>query len=443
MFSSSIQGSSNFQNTHQVQGAAASKLGNTTPSVGRLGVIQSTFNQVASQLSVNTGDYDLRSPSSENSLSQVSTAPPQQPRINELSTHEPQISAANNSVEDGGSIQFNKKFIKITTQNGDEFCHKQFSKNIQLQLDRGYLHLGTRAELKGSDTNVLGATLSAVVHKGVMTGGQLKANTHTKLAIKSYENFGFVYAKDEIKAYLDVQDAKSQAGVQDKKSHIIAFKGYQYNSKREHATLIVERFGHKDGSKIFSGFSKFALKAAGKLSQAKNNAVRSYIAATAELNVLGFVHGDIKPENFFHKNDGQAKLGDLEFVKPQAEGSKNCGKGTSGFKPPEALIPAKRDQYSAVKHDAFALGMSLLAIREGKDTNGGHGKKLLLDGKKFKLESFLHPQTKKPYDCKGTSNTGHLQGNTLDEVIAKLLDENPTTRITAEEAMQTPFFKSL
>jgi|GEM_PF-5246291 len=157
---------------------------------------------------------------------------------------------------------------------------------------------------------------------------------------------------------------------------------------------------------------------------------KEYIQAIAEIHSQGNFHRDIKPDNFLHRNMLDIKIGDYGFM-TQNNTNKFSG-GTPGFLAPEQK--QRHADYTAEKHDAFALGMSLLVVRNDEQGFRQSSKHLTLEGKPITLKF-------KGRNCLGLSNTHKLAGTTLDEVIAKLLAQDPAERISPREALALPFFK--
>lgn len=65
----------------------------------------------------------------------------------------------------------------------------------------------------------------------------------------------------------------------------------------------------------------------------------------------GFIHRDLKPDNFFFGLDGNIKIGDLDYVTNEKFSKQQCG--TPGYASPEL---AKGSWYNN-KTDIFSLGV--------------------------------------------------------------------------------------
>ncbi|MEJ2669787.1 MAG: protein kinase, partial [Gammaproteobacteria bacterium] len=231
--------------------------------------------------------------------------------------------------------------------------------------------------------------------------------------------------------------------------------------------------------------------------QEVRNIAKSYTQCINELHKKGLSHRDIKPGNFLHGKKG-IKLGDFGSLTHVGNIKNNFYAGTPEFSPPEALgkvlqkaldrplqealdrplQEALKKEYQEtlekifpnsealniinipIKHDAFSLGMSLLELRYGRHplnfSMGKEKKKVeaTVEKMKFKYpgENRYRPvffRISIPNDPEANANANiddrilrDLKGETLDEVIAKLLIRDPNKRITPQEALELPYFKS-
>ncbi|MEC8009976.1 MAG: hypothetical protein VX185_04325 [Pseudomonadota bacterium] len=160
------------------------------------------------------------------------------------------------------------------------------------------------------------------------------------------------------------------------------------------------------------------------------------IKAVAELNSKNLYHRDIKPENFSILNF-LVKLIDYGFVtEDKTIDPGSFPPGTSGYFPPEVFN--LQFEYSAEKHDSFALGMTLLMLKLRDEPANP-----VYRGHHLHLPVKMPPlQFDENNNCIGFLNTQMLRGHTLDEIIAKLLDASSEKRISAQEALQLPYFHS-
>jgi len=170
------------------------------------------------------------------------------------------------------------------------------------------------------------------------------------------------------------------------------------------------------------------------LSQLINTVSREYTRSVAELHSQGNYHRDIKPANFLHKNILNIKIGDYGLV--TQDNNRPFTGGTKGYMVPER----NTSSYTAEKHDSFSLGMTLLALKNNclgfqQYQNSNQPFHLLLNQQPVSLDF-------QGRNCLGLTNSHQLQGRTLDEVIGKLLDKDPTQRISPRDALKLPFFNT-
>lgn|GEM_PF-4281993 len=181
-----------------------------------------------------------------------------------------------------------------------------------------------------------------------------------------------------------------------------------------------------------------------KVDSTINQAAHNITLGVAQFNEQGRFHLDIKPENVFGNLETGFKLGDYGLS--STDQSMRSNQGTLAFMPPEMTKPdydyqGKPMPHSNEKHDAFSLGATLLEISHGTSPPGG-SYSLDLNGTLHELSAL---QNNDSLPCAGveTFDTTQLAGNTLDEVIAKLMDANPENRISSRDALELPFFKNM
>ena len=78
----------------------------------------------------------------------------------------------------------------------------------------------------------------------------------------------------------------------------------------------------------------------------------------AHLHSLGYIHGDVKPDNYFIFSDGTIKLADFGLTVPEIYARKGIPAYTSDYRPPEVV--------EAVASDIWALGVTILTIVAGE-----------------------------------------------------------------------------
>jgi len=169
---------------------------------------------------------------------------------------------------------------------------------------------------------------------------------------------------------------------------------------------------------------------------------KNYLSAVKVLHDKGIFHCDIKPENFIHQDEvTDLKLGDFCFATELDWDSRG---GTQGYYPPEhsGSESLSHYPYSARSHDVFALGISLLAWREGKHpSKSNQDVRLNIGHKKIRLD----------FDGQGNclgikgeyaKTVREADGSTFDDLIAKCILFNPAQRMTIDQALGLRFFEA-
>lgn len=152
------------------------------------------------------------------------------------------------------------------------------------------------------------------------------------------------------------------------------------------------------------------------------NIIRQLLEAVAYLHEYGIVHCDIKPENILYdKTTGNIiKLTDFGLSRMIFSDQKiNTPSGTLAYIAPEALTNVGY----GVESDLWSVGIIMYLLVHGR---------LPFDEKiqSDMVEAILN---KKP-PIKQTLSVE------LKDILTKLLEKNPTNRISAKEALNHPFF---
>lgn len=142
----------------------------------------------------------------------------------------------------------------------------------------------------------------------------------------------------------------------------------------------------------------------------------------AYLHELGIVHRDIKPENILCDNStGKLILTDFglsQMILPNNKLLDTCG--TLDYVAPEVL----EFQGYGMETDIWSLGIILYLVYYGKLPFIGTNDLDTIDNIKFK-EPF------------------YLENKKANDLISRLLDKNPKTRINAQEILSHPFIKNI
>ncbi|MGC6368016.1 MAG: protein kinase domain-containing protein [Candidatus Marinamargulisbacteria bacterium] len=178
------------------------------------------------------------------------------------------------------------------------------------------------------------------------------------------------------------------------------------------------------------------LSATEKVNQASSISI-DLIKGLAEFESIGFIHNDIKPQNFIIDQEGHAHWIDFGTGRNAIPPTENdiarhaLMLGTPMYMPRDVTIFGIENfdiTESPIKKDAWALGISLYQLWTGQFP--------------FKLESIAQSIS---VDVLLKNIANAIESNTLDtsgipkpfnEAINGLLDKNPTTRWSAKKALE-------
>ncbi|MEJ2681503.1 MAG: protein kinase, partial [Gammaproteobacteria bacterium] len=249
--------------------------------------------------------------------------------------------------------------------------------------------------------------------------------------------------------------------------YFITFRDFAVSDKKSY--LFMSFGGSQNGAKTIKALhEQKMINGKAQHEQQVKAIAKRYTQCVSELHKKGIHHRDIKPDNFFHGKNG-IKLGDFgtatETGKEKIKGTENFFPGTLDFFPPEVLkkvIPSSKvvetndynqHSYTPEKHDAFSLGITLLQLKCGTLETGSLN--ILNEMAKVEKESIRLSENvyRNPFvkisipddpnaDAIDNRIVHELNGETLDEVIAKLLVRDPEQRITPEDALRLPYFSS-
>lgn len=201
-----------------------------------------------------------------------------------------------------------------------------------------------------------------------------------------------------------------------------------------------------DGGMFSSKFSSFSTP----LDTIKKYMV-DILSGLAYLDSRNIMHRDIKPDNilFRSKDNSQLVLVDFGLASNVDEKEylfKRCG--TPGYVAPEVInAPSSKHRKFSPKCDVFSAGVMLymlyyfiesnlkeflVLILIGDRVTGKapfSGKELddIIDSNKAAVVDFSHPKLKNA-------------GEKGMELLKRMLDKNPETRISAQEALESHFF---
>ncbi|KAL0321304.1 UNVERIFIED_CONTAM: CBL-interacting serine/threonine-protein kinase [Sesamum radiatum] len=174
------------------------------------------------------------------------------------------------------------------------------------------------------------------------------------------------------------------------------------------------------GGELFNKVAKGRLK--------EEDATRYFqqlVSAVAFCHARGVYHRDLKPENILLDEDGNVKVSDfgLSAISEQIrqDGLFHTFCGTPAYVSPEVLA---RKGYDAAKVDIWSCGVILFVLMAGYLPF--HDQNIMAMYKKINKGEFRCPRWFSPE---------------LVELLTRLLDTNPETRITIPEIMDNKWFK--
>ncbi|ONK77216.1 uncharacterized protein A4U43_C02F4280 [Asparagus officinalis] len=150
------------------------------------------------------------------------------------------------------------------------------------------------------------------------------------------------------------------------------------------------------------------------------------ISAVAFCHSRGIFHRDLKPENILLDEFGRIKVSDFGLsaaadVQVRPDGLLHTLCGTPAYVAPEVLI---RKGYDGAKVDMWSCGVILFVLNAGylpfSDSNLMNMYRKIYRGE-YRIPRWMSPE--------------------LKQLISRLLDTNPVTRITIEGIISDPWFK--
>ncbi|CAD8102787.1 unnamed protein product [Paramecium primaurelia] len=159
----------------------------------------------------------------------------------------------------------------------------------------------------------------------------------------------------------------------------------------------------------------------------------NFIKALVHIHNKKCIHRDLKPENLLLKTKESstdvviADFGLATFLNEQII-FKRCG--TPGFVAPEILIYKEDDPFYDDKCDIFSAGVIFYILLTGKQPFQGSDYKVILRSNK---------------NCEINFNLKQIQQSSqkLQDLLRKMLQQNPKDRPNAETCLQHPYFKEI
>lgn len=191
--------------------------------------------------------------------------------------------------------------------------------------------------------------------------------------------------------------------------------------------------------------------------------MKQFIVALHFCAIHKVVHRDLKPANMFVTRDNVLKLGDFGLARKLSDRGRYSDKViTLWYRPPELLLKCKK---YGTEIDIWSAGCILYemvtakALFQAKDPNelsqlqtifGICGMPSVEDWPEFQDYEETSIFKKLPPNIPQTSQLAiHLQKNIPEQytdiidLLIKMLQYNPSKRITAEDALNHPFFRKL
>ena len=169
----------------------------------------------------------------------------------------------------------------------------------------------------------------------------------------------------------------------------------------------------------------------GKIPENRTRGIsKAILLQLKEMHARGIVHRDVKPDNMLMNQQGKVTLVDFGLAK---KGTPNSASQFSGFIGSPLFMAPEIYEGKIYSHnvDLWALGITLYSMLEG-------GYPLLLLKKDQEGKQFIDEKSLSNLLHKINTNT-HLDRDTRDFLLC-LLTADPEQRISAEEALQHPFF---
>ncbi|KAI4520891.1 Pkinase-domain-containing protein [Schizophyllum commune Loenen D] len=151
------------------------------------------------------------------------------------------------------------------------------------------------------------------------------------------------------------------------------------------------------------------------------------------LHINGFIHRDVKAANLLMDDDGTVLLGDLGVAANLAEdtyspiGKRKSFVGTPCWMAPEVI---KGQQYDSAA-DIWSFGITAIELTQGRPPRSREAPSKVL------MRTIQEDPPTLDRD-----NGVHKYSRALKDIIDSCLVKDPSKRPTAEQLLQTPFFKN-
>jgi serine/threonine protein kinase len=249
-------------------------------------------------------------------------------------------------------------------------------------------------------TQKLGEGSSGTVYQAVCL------KTRNKLAVK---------AIDKKKGSRVVKRAREEAEIMSQLSHKHICKCFGIVENSSFVFLMLQQAEGGDLLDLINRTGSFSERDARRVLQ-------QLILAVRYLHHKGYVHRDIKPENIFLDASGNVLLGDFGFATRWSPLSQlDDSVGTFPYAAPELL---SRSKYVGPEVDVFSLGTVLLALLSATTPFSA-----------ATHQQSLERMLKCEFDVPPTVSELAL------DLLSRMLDPNPKTRITMEQLCKHKWLK--
>ncbi|KAF9993276.1 serine/threonine-protein kinase HAL4/sat4, partial [Entomortierella chlamydospora] len=161
---------------------------------------------------------------------------------------------------------------------------------------------------------------------------------------------------------------------------------------------------------------------------------KQLIHGVAYLHSMGVAHRDIKPENLLLDGQGRLKITDFgvsDVFRMCWEKSPHLSKGLCGSEPYIAPEEFKSKEYDARRVDVWACGIVYYCM--------------VYQGIPFRAATAQDPNYQHFLDMRAVNNYEPLERLPFGarNLMKKILDPNPETRITIEGILEDEWFKNI
>lgn len=165
-----------------------------------------------------------------------------------------------------------------------------------------------------------------------------------------------------------------------------------------------------------------------------NCCFKQLINGVAYLHSMGVAHRDIKPENLLLDGKGRLKITDFgvsDVFRMCWEKSPHLSKGLCGSEPYIAPEEFKTKEYDARRVDVWACGIVYYCM--------------VYQGIPFRAATAQDPNYQHFLEMRAVNNYEPFEKLSVGcrDLMKRILDPNPETRITIDQILENEWFKSI